>query len=173
MDIIHGLIDKSVNEIAEDLAVEDVVYFFGYSSLPEYNILQNRAVSAISKILPITTEQSKSTKTIKYNLDKAGVNYNKTFKNGFLGTYKVERQFLLKGNYLISYNDQITESNDFEFTLSDTVDYDKLKELESISLQFARSELPPEPLLPSLLEPAIAIAAIAVTVVLFFTVRSN
>lgn len=165
--------DKSINEITNGMAVEDVIYYFEYTSLPEYNILRNRAKASFSQNLPLTENESKSIKSLSYNLEKAGVNYNKTFKDGFLGTYKVERVFTLKGSYIVYYKDEVTKSEDFNYTVSDSVDYDELKNLESISLPFARSEMPPEPLLPSLLEPAIAIAAIAVTVVLFFTVRSN
>lgn len=173
VDVIHELIDKSINEMSDGMAVEDVIYYFEYSSLPEYNILGSRALSAVSRKLPLTENESKSTKAIKYNLSKVSVNYNRTFKDGFLGSYKVERVTTLNGNIIISYKEDIAESKDFNFTLSDTLDYDNLKEVESLSLPFARAEIPPEPLLPSLLEPAIAIAAIAVTIVLFFTVRSN
>ena len=147
--------------------------FSSFSSLPEYAILQDRVLSAASRKLPLIQDKSKSTKSIKYILDQTGISYNKTFKDGFLGSYKVERIGELKGSYMVSFKDQVVESQEFSYTVSDTVDYDELKSLESISLPFARDEIPPEPLLPSLIEPAIAIAAIAITIVLFFTVRSN
>ncbi len=173
VELINDLLDKSIDETTHNMGTEDVSYYFEFSSLPEYALLKDKVISSASRKLPLIQDESKSIKSIKYILDKTGIYYNKTFKDGFLGSYKVERIAELQGSYLVSFKNQVIESKEFSYAVSDTVDYDELKSLESISLPFARSEMPPEPLLPSLLEPAIAIAAIAVTIILFFTVRSN
>jgi hypothetical protein len=173
LDLIYNLIDSSVVTVTENLEYEDVVYHLEFTSPPEYNLLKNRVQSSFGRKRSFTEDKSKSLKSIKYNLESVKVNYDNIFKDGLFGSYKVERQIGLNGNYITLYKDQSIGGDTFSYTYSDTVDYDKVNELESLTLAFTRAQKPGEPLLPSLLEPAIAIGAIAITIILFFTVRSN
>ena len=55
----------------------------------------------------------------------------------------------------------------------DTISYDNFAFIENNSLPFTNANVPSEPFLPSIIEPVIAITAIAVTIILFFTVRTK
>lgn len=48
-----------------------------------------------------------------------------------------------------------------------------VKNLENISYPFTQAQLPAEPFLASVYEPVIAVGVTAITVILFFTVRSK
>ena len=173
IDVIHDLVDQSMDQVTSGLPFEDIAYYFTFTSLPEYQVIKNRALAAFSRKLSVTDDKSKSLKSIVYNLDNIKVDYKEPFKDGFFGSYLVERECSIAGSYIISSMDKSIKSEDFALSAKDTVEYSKISSLESYTLPFTRSEIPPEPLLGSLLEPAIAISAIAVTIILFFTVRSN
>ena len=60
-----------------------------------------------------------------------------------------------------------------KISLTDTIALDKIDDLENKAYNFTRSEKPEEPFLSGLTEPLIAVSAIAVSIYLLFSVRSN
>jgi len=61
----------------------------------------------------------------------------------------------------------------FKFNYIDTVDANKIKNIEDPAIPFTQAALPAEPFFSSIYEPVIAVGAAALTVILFFTVRSK
>ena len=107
---------------------------------------------------------------VNFVLDNALVEYSEPEKNGIFGEFLTERKIELSGNYFISGKSQI---NDFNLVEKDTINVEDVEKIENRSYPFTQGELPPEPFFSSLLEPIVAISAAAVTVILFFTVRSK
>ena len=103
-------------------------------------------------------------------IDNALVTYSVPERDGFLGSFYAERILQLSGNYFISSNSKIKS---FSLVDKDTIDVEDVEKVENRSYPFTRGELPPEPFFSSLLEPIVAIGAAAVTIILFFSVRSK
>ncbi|PKL90027.1 MAG: hypothetical protein CVV23_01420 [Ignavibacteriae bacterium HGW-Ignavibacteriae-2] len=173
IEIINSLIDSSITDISKDFVFEDVVYYLQFNGAPEHSILKNQALYSLSKKVNVTDNKTKSIKSLFYTVKNISTIYLDPYKDGLFGSYKMERQISLLGNFLIYENDAVVKGDEFLKTYRDTIDYDRVKEYESISFSFTHGRIPDEPFFASLLEPAIAVASIAATVILFFTVRSN
>lgn len=173
LDIINSLIDKSMKNIISGLPFEDITYSLKFESAPEYVFMENRANTALSKLVAVTDRKDKALYNVSYTIEEISASYINPEKDGLFGSYYVTRNILLKGSYILSSKGVTTNSDSFALTSSDTVAYDSLSELETMTLPFTRGKKPDEPFFASLLEPAIAVGAIAVTIILFFTVRSN
>jgi len=106
-------------------------------------------------------------------MDYAGIKYSDTFKDGMFGSFKLARTTEIKGNFQIVNNNSISFSEMINYSTVDTIDYDDLDFIEQPGLPFTHAQLPPEPFLPSLVEPLVAISAVVITVILFFTVRTK
>lgn len=106
-------------------------------------------------------------------LSSARVHYSDVFRTKLFGDFKVKRIVSLKGNYNLFREGVITGSEEINYSYTDTIKYDDIKSLENSSLPYTKGEIPSEPFFSSLLEPAIAVSAAALTIILFFTVRSK
>ena len=171
LERINSLIDSSSYKIVS--VIEDTSNSFSFeNNIPQdYSTLTSRVISGLNKN-GIILGENESDKII-YTLSHAGVEYTDLFRDGLFGEYLLERKFDLKGNYVITESDITSQSDTFELTLTDTIRYDNLVLVENNSLPFTKAIPPSEPFVPSIIEPVIAITAIAVTVILFFTVRSK
>lgn len=117
----------------------------------------------------LSNQNSESTQ-INFVIDNAQVNYSEPEKDGIFGDFLTERTINLSGNYFISGKSQI---NKFNLVDKDTIKVEDVEELENRSFPFTQGELPAEPFFSSILEPVVAITTAAVTVILFFSVRSK
>lgn len=174
LERIFGLIDKSGNEIAETINPEFNRLNLKYSCPAEYKILEQRIEFAFSRSsIKFSKDNSSEGAILNYNLDKAGINYNKVFKDGWFGAMLVEREAVISGTYILENKGMYLSSEKFEYTITDTVRKDDVSRLENNSLPFTSNKMPPEPFFSGLLEPVIAVGTAVVTVILFFTVRSK
>ena len=174
LEQIFGLIDKSGKEISNSLNSEYKDLKLKYSCPAEYKILEQRIEFAFSRgSINFNKTTSNEGAVFNYNLDVAGINYKKVFKDGWFGDMLVEREAVIKGTYVLENLGVFLISEKFEFTVSDTIKKDDISRVENLSLPFTKNEIPPEPFFSGLLEPVIAIGTAVVTVVLFFTVRSK
>ena len=107
---------------------------------------------------------------VNFVVDNCIVGYSEPEKDGIFGDFLTERTIELSGNYFISNQSQV---KDFKLTVKDTIDVEDVEEVENRSFPFTQGDLPPEPFFSSLLEPIVAIGAAAVTIILFFSVRSK
>ncbi len=171
LERLTSLVDSSSSKIV--LAVQDTssIYNLSNNTPSEYSILDNRVISGLSKSGLKISETGSNILT--YTISNAGVEYTDLFRDGLFGDYLLERRFDLNGNFVITKLGRNIKSDTFELTLTDTINYDNLASVENNSLPFTKAIPPSEPFMPSIIEPVIAITAVAVTVILFFSVRSK
>jgi hypothetical protein len=119
----------------------------------------------------ITDDSSRSDKiNVSFVVDECNVLYSKPERDGLFGDYYTERTITASGNYYISKNPAI---KNFDIQIKDKVEVDDVSRLENRSYPFTLGDLPAEPFFSSLCEPIIAITAAAITIMLFFSVRSK
>ncbi|MBU2507472.1 MAG: hypothetical protein KJ799_12230 [Bacteroidetes bacterium] len=171
---LYKLIDSSVQQLIDKIEFGKSEYGLSLTSLPEYKSLEDRVYTSFSKgKFAVNLTDSSKTDRIEFGIKSAKVNYSELFRDGFFGSYKTTREIHLNTLITIVEDNKIAFSESFNANFTDTVDYDEIRNLETASLPFTKSKLPEEPLFPGLIEPAIAIGAIAVSVFLLFSVRSK
>jgi hypothetical protein len=173
LELVNSLIDSSAGSITDKISESENSYSVSFNSADEYVYLQNRLIAQLSSNGSINIDSLNSRHIIKYNLDYAGIKYSDTFKDGLFGQFMLKRTAEIKGNFQIADNMSISHSEMIEYSVVDTIGYDDLEFVEQAGLPFTQAPLPPEPFLPTLVEPLIAISAVVITVILFFTVRTQ
>jgi hypothetical protein len=115
------------------------------------------------------SEKGTNASQFLYSIEKASTVYGDIFRDGFLGTYLIQRELTFKGNYFYT-GKGLTE---FNLVYSDTVKVDDIKILENSAFSFTVGVVPAEPFFSGLFEPVAALSTAAAAVILFFTVRSK
>ena len=169
LEVFYTLVDSSVAQF---------IYFSNPSAKIKvelnngdvYSIFNNRILGNLNTkgIVP-ANEKSDSLPIFSYTIEKPSTQYTQIFRDGFLGSFLVQREISLKGNYFYSGS----VKKDFNFEYMDTIKVDDIKNLENISFKFTNATLPPEPFFIGLFEPVVALGTAAAAVILFFTVRSR
>lgn len=173
LERINLLVDISTEEISSNLQNTSDSYNLVNKTPSEYSILNSRVIAGLSKNgIKIDSDSSHSNQ-ISYIISHAGVEYSDLFRDGLFGEYLLERKSDLIGNYVVEKEGVVFSSNTFEINKMDTVNYNNFAFIENNSLPFTEANVPSEPFLPSIVEPVIAITAVAVTIILFFTVRTK
>lgn len=167
------LVDSAADHINHQIPAGEKI--FVNSKMPdEYFSLKSRFLSRLKNSgREIVTEGKSTSFGVEINLDHSLVKYSDTFKKKLFGEFKVKRVISIKGSYSIIKDSNYLLTNEINYSKSDTVNYDDIKSLENNVLPYTKGEIPSEPVFSSLLEPVIAISAAALTVILFFTVRSK
>ena len=165
LEVFYGLIDSSVAQLPDDLSGINSVSISTAQNPLLYNYIFQKLSLKYNGIISVD-----SGFTLSFAVEKLKLNYGEIFRKSFLGEYVIEREFLLHGNYVIPV---IGRAENFAFSFSDTVAYDKLNLLENDLYPFTKGEIPPEPFLPGIVEPVIAIGVAVTAVVMFFIVRSK
>jgi len=173
LERINLLVDASTKEISSATQDTTQSYKLVNKTLNEYNILNTRVVAGLSKNGIMIDNDSSLPNKISYTISDAGVEYSDLFRNGLFGEYLMGRRFDLKGHYVVEKNGVVIKSNTFELSRMDTISYNNFAFVENNSLPFTKANVPSEPFLPSIVEPVIVITAVAVTIILLFTVRSK
>ncbi len=172
LEMINILVDSSATSISSQITDPQFEFNIEYQTIAEYSSLNNRIEnSLVRNKVKVNLDSSKN--KISYSISHAGVTYSDLFKDGLLGGYLFERKFVLQGEYTIKNSSSVLNANTFYYTVTDTIPYENINFVENNSLPFTKGTVPSEPFFPSMLEPIVAITAVVVTVVLFFTVRSN
>ncbi len=172
LEMINMLVDSSVLSISSRISDSHFEYNIDYQSVAEYSALNNRIEnSLVRNEIKVNLDSSKN--KISYSISQAGVTYSDLFKDGLVGGYLIERKFILQGEYTIKNSSSVLNADTFNYTVTDTIPYNNVNFVENNSLPFTKGTVPSEPFFPSMLEPIVAITAVVITVVLFFTVRSN
>ena len=173
LERINLLVDVSTEEIYSKQQDTIDSYSFVNKTPSEFSVLNSRVIAVLSKNgIKIDNDSSQSNK-INYTISHAGVEYSDLFRDGLFGEYLLERKFHLMGNYVVEQNDVVINSDTFEISKMDTINYNNYAFIENNSIPFTKANVPSEPFLPSIIEPVIAITAVAVTIILFFSVRSK
>lgn len=169
LDVFYSLTDSASHSLLSDLGdIKKIDLLFDLGI--DYPVFANRIRGELLRNgIRFTPDNSGSAK-VNFVIDNAQVNYSEPRKNGIFGDFFTERSIKLSGNYFIPEKSKV---NKFVFTAKDTVRVDDIEEIENRSFPFTQGEIPPEPFFSSLLEPVVALGTAAVTVILFFSVRSK
>ncbi len=108
---------------------------------------------------------------VSISLENASVNYGDMFRKSFLGSFYLERNLNLNGNFIFDENNKPLQN--FNYIYKDTVKVSEINNLENSAYPFTRSEIPSEPFLSNIYEPVIAVGTAAVAIFLFFAIRSK
>jgi hypothetical protein len=176
LEVFYTLSDSSVNLIAQNVTLPSLKLKVEFNNGQVYSVFNNHILEyLISKKTILVPEKNENVAVLSYTIEKAVTEYSDLYRNGFLGTYMVQRKLSLKGNYFITTPGKINSNYSSEFIYSqvDSVQVDELKNLENNSFKFTSGTIPPEPFFTGLFEPIFALSTAAAAVILFFTVRSK
>ncbi|MBE0539226.1 MAG: hypothetical protein IH620_05890 [Ignavibacterium sp.] len=172
LDKFYNLVDSASTKFVNDIdAAKKVKLELTLGS--DYSLFANQIRGKILKRgIELINEDQSSNDFISasFVIDNTLVSYSVPVRDGFFGSFYTERILQLSGNYFISSNSIIKS---FNIVDKDTINVEDVEKVENRSYPFTRGELPPEPFFSSLLEPIVAIGAAAVTIILFFSVRSK
>ena len=172
LDRFYQLVDSASTQFVNDLGNAKKVKL-ELNLGTDYSLFANQVRGKILRNdIEIVGENSTEENVITANfvIDNTLVEYTEPERDGIFGDFFTERTIELSGNYYISTNPAV---KDFKYSGIDTINVEDVENFENRSYPFTQGELPPEPFFSSLLEPIVAIGAAAVTVILFFSVRSK
>jgi len=171
LEVLYSLNDMLVNQICGELAGDINEISLKLNLGENYSLFSNHIRNEFIKKGKNQPSENSELTEINIVLDRAGVTYSKVEKDGWFGGYLVPRTLFIEGNYLNSASEEGLES--YRIAVTDTVEVGQIKSLETDSFPFTKGEIPPEPFLESLIVPVIAIAAAAISIILFFSQRSK
>jgi hypothetical protein len=168
MQLFEALVDSSITSMEHDLVYSksDSVICI----LPsEVQTLFAYTLAAVKRHTDAHATGKTEPRIIIYTIEDIKIQYPEIGKYSFLGDNFLIRKAVLTGSmYAASKSDSL---HHFSFAVTDTI---PLSEKENVELQnnkFTTAAMPVEPAFSSLIEPAIGVAAIAITTYLLFTVR--
>ncbi|MBI9070825.1 MAG: hypothetical protein JEY94_04465 [Melioribacteraceae bacterium] len=171
-DGIYGLIKSAAVNALENVHEKSEIKI--NAEFPDdFRVLKNRLIADLGREYKIIIDDENSVSELNFSVGNVNVNYSEPFRDGFLGSFITERKLLVEGVFFIKENKLISNSNTFLLTKTDTLEYDDLLSYENNALGFTKGNRPEEPMFSTLLEPAVVMGTAIVTVILFFTVRSN
>ncbi len=170
LDVFNSLVDQASENIIRSIpdSVKNVNLNLNFGG--DYSVFKNMIISSFNNTANFTSAQGKNGLEVYVTLENASVNYSEMFRKSFLGSFYVERNFILKGNFILDSNEQLRS---FSYTHKDTVKVSEIHNLENTAYPFTKSEIPPEPFLSNIYEPVIAVGTAAVAIFLFFAIRSK
>jgi hypothetical protein len=174
LEALYSLNDLLVNKICNEIPNETDQISLKLNLGETYSVFSNHITNGFIKRGKNPTRINTSeidVPEINIVLDSALVFYGEVERDGWFGEYVAPRTVLLRGNYLNSLLSKGLE--DFNIAQTDTIKVDQITLLETDSFPFTKGKIPPEPFLSSLIEPVIAIGVAAVSIILFFSVRSK
>ncbi|MDR3666407.1 MAG: hypothetical protein P4L35_06165, partial [Ignavibacteriaceae bacterium] len=165
LDVFFSLVDSSVNQFLQTSNIPSKIKVDLLNG-DAYSVFNSRILGDLrSKGIEPANTKTDSFPVLSYTLEKPLTQYTNIFRDGFLGTYLVQRVISIKGNY---YYPGLGRK-EFYFANLDTVNTDEIKSIENISFKFTSATLPPEPFFSGLFEPIAALGTAAAAVILFFT----
>lgn len=170
LDIIHGLIDRSVEKIDSSFDKENTLVDVVLPSPLE--ILKSKIIESFNS-KNIRTGNAEGKSILKYVLSDISVKYPETFRDGLFGEYLIVREISLTGSYYKFDSGEFSQPEYFSLTSKDTVSYSDASELENKVIPFTQSSIPAPSLLSNLIEPVIIVGTLITTVILLFTIRSK
>lgn len=173
LEIVDSLLGLSVSQISNTFQNKEQNYKFQFNSPEDYIALSNSILEKLQKNgFKFSTEVEQS-EILNYSIKNISVGYPEMFRDGIFGNYLVNRKIYLEGSFYLSANGKLGEVENFVYNVSDTLALDDINSVQNIAYGFTSPEIPNEPFLSSIIEPAIAVGTAAVAVYLFFNVRSK
>jgi hypothetical protein len=169
LEVFYSLVDSSVDQFINTSNPTSKIKV-EMNSGDVYAVFNNQLLGELkAKGITSSVDKSDNSPVISYTIEKTSTQYTNIFRDGLLGSFLVQREISLKGNYLYS----VSGKKEFAFSSLDTVKVDDIKNLENVSYKFTNGTIPPEPFFTGLFEPVVALGTAAAAVILFFTVRSK
>jgi hypothetical protein len=173
LSYFNSFVDSSINLMAPHFEKGDSL-FLNYESESGQVYFLNHIQTLLSKKgLRLVFQPDKAGLYLNYRIEKSGVDYSQVLKKEFLEDYFIERKIDYAGTFSLQNRNKVLETKQFNFTAKDTIDYNDVPGVENSQYKFTQAEVPAEPFWESILEPAVAVGAIILTVILLFTVRSK
>ena len=174
LEVLFSLTDSLADKVADEIPGKDEGIVVKLNLGETYSVFANNIRSGLIKegikIFPVPPD-GQNLPELNLNLTDAEVEYEESERDGWFGDYYVPRTIFIEGNYLNSSS--LNGLQKFHIVSVDSVKVEDIKNLESDSFPFTKGKIPAEPFFSSLWEPVIAIGVAAVTVILFFSVRSK
>lgn len=171
LDVFNNLVDKASDNIIA--TIPDSVKFVNLklNFNGDYSVFKNKITSKFNDDNNFKTTQDNKGLEVSVSLENASVNYGEMFRKNFLGSFYLERNLILEGNFILDENNKPLQN--FNFTYKDTVKVSEINSLENTAYPFTRATVPSEPFLSNIYEPIIAVGTAAVAIFLFFAIRSK
>jgi len=119
------------------------------------------------------TEKKETGIKLNYIVDSVGVSYPEMFRDGLFGDFFLIRNIYYKGYFSVEKDNRQKLKRDFDFAKKDTIALNDVSSVETRILDFTKAEVPPEPFFESMVETVAAVGAAVLSVILFFTIRSE
>ncbi len=169
-EVIQSGLDSVVNNLISNID-ENKSYILNIESADEYSVFASSIKNSFADKIKIVDEQNSD--KLNFTINEIKLNYNDCFRDGLFGDFFTERVVTVNSSYNINKIEKALSGENIVTTLKDTVKLDEIQKLENSAYRFTKSEKPKEPFLSGLTEPIIAVSAIAVSIYLLFSVRSN
>ncbi|MGA7721968.1 MAG: hypothetical protein WCA84_12440 [Ignavibacteriaceae bacterium] len=174
LEIFYTLADSAAINAVKNIPADETNVKLDFGTGNIYSIFNNKLMESFQKAGKTVLNGPKYDSTainVSFRIDKTNIGYGELFQKNLFGDFYTERQINISGNYILFFKGMI--SHNFQFSYSDTVNVTEIKNIENIAFPFTQGKIPTEPLLTSIYEPVIGLGAAALTVILFFTVRSK
>ena len=174
LEIFYLLTDSLVDQIVKEIPAKENKILLTLNLGKSYALFSNNIKERFNKYGKEILEYSNDNHNIPLVdivMLGAGIEYGEMFKDGWFGSYYIQRYSTIFGNYLHTFSE--AGKREFEITRLDTIKVEDIKYLENDSFPFTKDNVPSEPFISGLAEPLLAIGTAAIVVVLFFTIRSK
>ena len=161
------LMDSSLVQIKNNSEGAENLLFY---SPDELSILKSRIYSNGFKIIKA---ENLNDSAVVFTLEKVSVNYSRHSSSFLIGEDSLKREILFNGNFRNIKPGVNDFSKEIVLSYSDVIPDAAKEKVENKSLSFTCAELPSSGIAEGLLEPLTVITVFILSVVLFFTVRSQ
>ncbi|MBA4310776.1 MAG: hypothetical protein C0425_10650 [Chlorobiaceae bacterium] len=171
IEIFFELSD-SVAVVMNDFVKTDDDLFVQFNLVGDYKIFENRIITNLSNVRKnfLFLESGQKNKLI-LSFERVVTNFSEPFRISIFGDHKVERRLNIKGT--LNLIGETNSTKNFSITHKDTLDYSSVNEVISEGFPFTKDTIPEPPFFSSIIEPIALISAAAITIYLFFSVRSR
>ena len=171
IEIFFELSD-SVAVVMNDFVKTDDDLFVQFNLVGDYKIFENRIITNLSNVRKnfLFLESGQKNKLI-LSFERVVTNFSEPFRLSIFGDHKVERRLNIKGT--LNLIGETNSTKNFSITHKDTLDYSSVNEVISEGFPFTKDTIPEPPFFSSIIEPIALISAAAITIYLFFSVRSR
>jgi len=174
LEVLYSLTDSLSNQILNEIPAGQKKILLNLNLAENYTVFSNsiksRFIDEGKEILNLPPGEL-NVPVVDIVIESVGIKYSEMFRNGWFGDHYVQRNATISGNYLLSLSAE--GKKEFQFSITDTINVDEIKDLENDAFPFTKGNIPPEPFISNLAEPVIAIVTTAVVVALFFSIRSK
>lgn len=174
LEIFYSLADSAALNAAKNIPPNKKNVKLGLNAGNIYSVFNNRIMESFQRAGKNVLAEPKydsAVSEVNFNIDKTNVNYGELFQEKLFGDFYAQREISLSGNYLLFSPEP--GIHNFSYSYKDTVNINEIKNIENNAFPFTQGKIPTEPLFSSIYEPVIAVGAAAITVILFFTIRSK